>query len=335
MLGTVAYMSPEQVKTKELDARTNLFSFGAVLYEMATGRMPFDGESSGEICGAILRDEPVPPVQLNQHVSPGLEAIIYIAIVVAGSLYWRSRRTFKLTQKDTIVLAHVVNNTGDTVIDDALDYPLFGKVAESPFVTVLYPSKVVDTLRLMKVSNISYIYAPQKTPKLTPELARELCVRSGSRAFVTASIANTGNAHNIALKALDCHSGKTMAKVERQTSDRNQIVKTLGAAGYELRRELGEPEDSLTRFNAPVENDTSWSLEALQALSQARRLKFEQSNAAAIPQYKRAVELDPNLAMAHLNLAGTYADSGETSSMMPYATKAFALRERLSQRTRW
>jgi len=114
-------------------------------------------------------------------------------------------------------------------------------------------------LRLMKVSNISYIYAPQ-TPKLTPELAREVCVRSGSRAFVTAYIANTGNAYNIALNALDCHSGKTMAKVERQTNDRNQIVKTLGAAGYQLRRELGEPEDSLTRFNTPLENETSWSL---------------------------------------------------------------------------
>ena len=153
----------------------------------------------------------------------------------------------------------MVNNTGDTVIDDALDYPLLREIAESPYVTVLYPNKVIDILRLMKVSNISYIYAPQ-TPKLTPELAREVCVRSGSRAFVTAYIANTGNAYNIALKALDCHSGKTMAKVERQTNDRNQIVKTLGAAGYQLRRELGEPEDSLTRFNTPLENETSWSL---------------------------------------------------------------------------
>ncbi len=122
-------------------------------------------------------------------------------------------------------------------------------------------------------------------------------MRSGSRAFVTAYIANTGNAYNIALNALDCHSGKTLARVERQTNDRNQIVSTLGAAGHQLRRELGEPEDSLTKFNTPLEHETSWSLEALQALSQAQRLRAEQGDAAALPQYKRAVELDSNFAV--------------------------------------
>ena len=265
-------------------------------------------------------------------------AALLMAVVVAGALYSRSRRTFKLTKNDTIVLAHVVNNTGDTVIDDALDYPLLRKVAESPYVTVLYPSKVLDTLRLMKVPNISYLSFPQ-TPKLTPELAGEVCVRSGSRAFVTAYIANTGNAYNIALKAQDCHSGKVLAKVERQTSDRNQIVKTLGVAGYQLRRELGESEDSLTRFNTPLENETSWSLEALQALSQAQRLRAEQNDAAALPQYKRALELDPNMAEAWINLGWSLTEINyatvETSTMMPYVTKAFALRERLSQRSRW
>jgi serine/threonine protein kinase/tetratricopeptide (TPR) repeat protein len=378
-MGTEGYMSPEQIRGEKLDARTDIFSFGLVLYEMATGQRAFSGETAAVVHDAILNNSPMPVRDLNSTLPPKFVAIIdkalekdreqryqsaagmdddlrhlrakpsvrlpakwkwyaaaalLIAIVVAGSLYWRARRTFKLTQKDTIVLAHVVNNTGDTVIDDALDYPLLRKVAESPYITVLYPSKVVDTLKLMKISNISYINTPP-TPKLTPELAREVCVRTGSRAFVTAYIANTGNAYSIALNAQDCHSGKVVAKVDRQTSDRNQVVKTLGVAGYQLRRELGEPEDSLARFNNSVENDTSWSLEALQAYSQAQRIRAEQSDAAAIPQFKRAVELDPYLAMAHLNLAGIYYGAGETSSMMPYLTEAFALRERLSQRSRW
>ena len=378
-LGTAGYMSPEQVRGETLDARTDIFSFGLVLYEMATGQRAFSGETAAAVENAILNEPPLPARQLNPALPPRFVATIdralekdrehryqssaemcvalqqldtkssrnvftpwkwyaaaalVISIVVAGSLYWRSRRSFKLTAKDTIVLAHVVNITGDTVIDDALDYPFLRKVAESPYVTVLYPSKVLDTLRLMKVSDISYTYMPQ-APNLTPELAREVCVRSDSRAFVTAYITNTGNSYNMALNALDCHSGKTLAKVERQTNDRNQIVKTLGAASYQLRRDLGEPEDSLKKFNTPLENDTSGSLEALQALSQAQRVRAEQGDAAAFPQYKRVIELDPNLAVAYLNLAGMSYASGETSSMMAYANKALALRDRLSQRSRW
>jgi serine/threonine protein kinase/tetratricopeptide (TPR) repeat protein len=372
-MGTEGYMSPEQIRGEKLDARTDVFSFGPVLYEMATGQRAFSGQTAAVVHDAILNNSPRPvrdlnstlPARLTTVIDKALEkdrerryqsaaemgddlrhltarpslrlpakwkwsaaAAVLIAIVVAGSLYWRARRTFKLTEKDTIVLAHVVNNTGDTVIDDALDEPLIVKVAESPYIRVLYPSKVVDIL--MKVSNINL-----QNPKLTPELAREVCVRSDSRAFITAYIANMGNAYNIALNAQDCRSGKVLAKVERQTNDRNQIVKTLGAAGYQLRRELGEPEDSLARFNNPVENDTSWSLEALQVFNQAVQIREEQGDANAIPLFKRAVELDPNFAIAYLNLAAVYDASGETSLMVSYATKAFAVRERLGQRTRW
>jgi len=261
-------------------------------------------------------------------------AVLIIATVVVGSLYWRSRQRIKLSDKDTIVLAHVTNTTGDIVIEDALDYPLLRKLTESPYLSVLYSSKVLDTLKLLKVSGVSYIYAPYG-PKLTPELAREVCVQSDSRAFVTSSVANVGNYYHIALNAVDCHSGKAMAKVEMETNARNQIVKTLGAAGDELRRQLGEPEDSLRRFNVPLEQETSWSLEALQAHSQAMRLRQEQGPAAAIPEYKRAAELDPNFAMAILNLAGAYYGSNESRLATSYATTAFNLRDRLSQRTRW
>ncbi len=378
-LGTAGYMSPEQIRGEPLDARTDIFSFGLVLYEMATGQRAFSGETSAAVHDAIVNNSPIPMRELNSAVPAKFVAIIdkalekdrehryrsaaemlgdlqqvnakqwvrvpakwkryaaaalILAIVVAGSLYWRSRTTFKLTPKDTIVLAHVVNNTGDTVMDDALDLPLFRKITESPYITVLYPSKVLDTLKLMKVSDIPYLYTPQ-TPKLTPELAREVCVRSGSKAFVTTYIANTGNAYKIDLNALDCHSGKTLARVERETNDRNKIVSTLGAAGHQLRRELGEPEDSLKKFNTPLENETSWSLEALQAINQAERARSEQGDAAALPQYKRVVELDSNYAVAYLNLLGIYYNRGERSTGVQYATKAFGLRDRLSQRSRW
>ncbi len=152
---------------------------------------------------------------------------------------------------------------------------------------------------------------------------------------MTASIANAGNYYRIALSAMDCHSGKTLAKVQKQTNDRNQIVKTLGLAGHQLRGDLGEPEDSLRRFNTPLEQETSWSLEALQAHSQAWRLRAEKGDTAALPQYKRAVELDPNLANAYLNLAAIYLDSGDNALMTSYGNRAFNLRERLSQRSRW
>jgi serine/threonine protein kinase/tetratricopeptide (TPR) repeat protein len=251
-------------------------------------------------------------------------------LTAAGSwLYRRSHTPIRFTDKDTIVVAYFQNATGDTVMDDALDWPLIRELQMSPYLTVLYPSKVRDTLKLLRISNV-----PEWPlgPKLTPDLAREVCLRSDSKAFVTPSIANIGNYYHIALDAKDCHSGKTLAKVERETNDRNQIVKALGIAGHQLRRELGEPEDSLGRFNTPLDNETSWSLEAAQAFVQGLHVRDEQSFAAAIPYYKRTVEIDPNLAMAYMNLSQSYEDSDLAKR---YMSTAFNLRQRLSQRSRW
>ena len=378
-MGTAGYMSPEQVRGEKLDARTDIFSFGLVLYEMATGQRAFAGETAAIVHDAIVNNPPVPLRDLNSAVPANLVTIVnkaldkdrevryqsaaemrtdlervhpksalplpskwklyaataaLIALVVAGPLYLRSRQGIRFTNKDTIVVAHVINTTGDAVLDDALDWPLTRELQESPYLTVLYPSKVLDTLKLLKVPNVSHAYTPQG-PKLTPELARQVCLRSNSRAFVMASIANLGNYYHIALNALDCHSGKTLAKVERDASARSQIIETLGAAGHQLRRELGETDDSLRRFNTPLEDETSGLLEALQAFNEGMRIWYLQSEAAAIPQLKRAVELDPNFASAHRNLAGAYGDSGEVSLAAGHLTMAFDLRERLSQRSRW
>jgi serine/threonine protein kinase/tetratricopeptide (TPR) repeat protein len=378
-LGTAGYMSPEQIRGEPLDARTDIFSFGLVLYEMATGEHAFVGETEGVLHEAIQHRDPKPVRELNREISSGLEFVIgkalqkdrgdryqsaaemrtglqalglkhpprlsrkwktyvaaplAVAIVIFAVGYWRSLNPIKLTDKDTIVIAHFINNTGDGVMDDALDWPLYRELQESPYLNVLYASKVTDTLKLMKVSDVSYVYVPQ-TPKLTPELARGVCLRSDSRAYITASIANIGNSYRITLNAQDCHSGKRLADVQANAKDRNEVISVLGAAGHQLRRELGEPEDSLTRFNTPLENETSSSPEALHAFVEGMGLRAKQGDASAVPQLKRAVQLDPNFAMAYMNLALTRSDTYGIPEKAAYMTTAFNLRDRLSQRSRW
>ena len=375
-MGTAGYMSPEQARGEKLDGRTDIFSFGLVLYEMATGQRAFSGETAAVVHDAILNDAPIPVRELNSNLPLSFVAIIHkaleknrehryqsavdmraalqeveaptllqwlkasawyaagalaLVITMAGLLYLWSRASIKFTDKDAIVVAHFINATNDIVMDDALDFPLNRELQESPYLTVLQPSKISDILKVMNISPVPYAYAPQG-PQLTPKLAREVCLRSDSKAFVTASIANLGNYYHIALSALDCNSGRTLAKVETETNERNQIVKWLGVAGHQLRRELGEPKDSLRRFNTPLDNETSWSLEALQAFNQGLHLRAERETDHAIPLFKRAVELDPNFAAAYANLAVSYS---ERPLQTTYMTAAFNLRERLSQRSRW
>jgi len=283
MLGTVAYMSPEQVRAKELDARTDLFSFGAALYEMATGKLPFDGSSSGEICGAILHQEPASILSLNPNAAAGLEPIIRKALekdrnlryqdaadmrtdlqrwkrdletggaaamtsgtvpavlarpaatsssqsgsapaiataappnrdraiifslvivtaLIAGFLYWRSHRKVQLTEKDTVVLADFANSTGDPVFDDTLKTALSVSLNQSPFLNVLSENKVAATLKLME--------KPPDT-KLTPDVARELCQRAGSKASIAGSIAGMGSQYVLDLRVVNCQTGDVLAQ---------------------------------------------------------------------------------------------------------------------------
>ncbi len=390
-LGTAGYMSPEQVRGEPLDERTDIFSFGLVLYEMATGERAFSGETEAILHDAIQHRDPKAVRELAPEVSASLEGVIGLclekeapkryqsatelrealvhervqvplvapesglerrkephprrrfaaaliaALVVAtlaGAFYRLTHPRFKLTDKDTIVVAHFQNLTGDAVMDDALDWPLVRELSQSPYLNLLYSSKIRDTLKQLNVANV-----PMSAfgTELTPELAREVCSRSESRAVVTASIANAGNDYDIALEAEDCRSRKTVAKVEADTNDRNQIVHTLGTAGRQLRRDLGEPEASLTRFNTPLENDTSSSVEALQAYLEGMRLRFEKGDADAIPELKRAVQLDPNLAEAHLNLAAALSGKNgiPAEESKGELTSAYNLRERLSPRERW
>ena len=365
MLGTVAYMSPEQVRARELDSRSDLFSFGSVLYEMATGDLPFHGESPAMICEAIVNRTPVAVAKLNREVPHKLEDIINRALekdrnlryqhaadmrselqrlkrntesprmpatlrlgarthlrmpwkvtllvaltaaVLAVGGYFYLHRPAKLTEKDTIVLADFDNSTGDAIFDGTLKTALNVSLRQSPFLNVLSEGEVSKNFQLMS--------RPTGT-KLTPEVARELCQRAGSKAYIGGAIGSLGSRYVLELKAVNCRSADTLAEEQVTAASKEQVLDTLGHAASKLRGELGESLATVKRFDVPLQEATTASLEALKAYS--------------LEHYQRAIELDPNFAMAYRAAGNDYMSRGEPGRASEYFTKAFQLRERVSE----
>jgi serine/threonine protein kinase len=390
-MGTIAYMSPEQARGEDLDARTDLFSFGAVLYEMAAGRMAFAGNSAAVIHDAILNREPVPLARVSPELSPRLEEIIgkalekdrklryqsaaeihadlqrlkrdtesgrvsaatsargvrenlsgrelpgirwkvlvpaSIAVVVlAASSYFYFHRTPKLTDKDTIVLADFTNTAGDPVFDGALRQGLTVQLEQSPFLSLLSDRRIQQTLRLM---------GQPADARLTPEIARELCQRTESAVVLDGSIASLGSQYVLGLKAGNCRTGDALAEEQVTADGKERVLKALGEAAVKLRGKLGESLTTVQKFDTPVEQASTPSLEALQAYSLGWKTRVGKGDdAAAVPLLQRAIRLDPNFAMAYAALGASYYNLGETSLGAANTKKAYELRERVSEREKF
>jgi len=379
VVGTVSYMSPEQVRGAPLDHRTDLFSFGVVLYEMATGRVPFSGENYGVICSEILTKTPQPPSAINPTMPAGLEHLIERAlekdpalryqhasdlraellrlkrdseslavravqavppqarklggvaaagVVLAGLLLWAAlspRSAAKLTDKDSVVLADFDNQTGNPVFDDTLKQGLEVQLEQSPFFEVVSQQTVNDTLKLMGRS---------AEEPLAPDVMQEVCQRVGSKAMLTGSIASLGNQYVIGVKAVDCSTGKILAEGQQEASSKEKVLAALSAGAANLRGKLGESLNSVEKYDTPLEAATTSSLEALRAYSLGQRIRPVRGDAAALPFYSHAVELDPNFAIAYVAQSFSYQTLNELDRAAEAAGKAYSLRDRVSEHER-
>ena len=392
-VGTVAYMSPEQARGEELDTRTDLFSLGAVLYEMATGQQAFGGPTTAEVFAALLtqppgtqHDNPLAlPAALEQIVNKALErdpdmryqsaagvradlkrlqrdtdsgrsravagvrgygrtdrvrwsriprgwvvslaALALVGTAVVG-VYFQMRHipSNPLTWQDSIVLADFANKTGETVFDDTLKQALRVQLEQSPFLSPLSEEKVSQTL--------GYMGRPRDT-RLTEAVAREVCLRTGSKAMLLSSIASLGSHYLVNIDAVNCQSGDSLGSELAEADSREHVLRALGEAATRMRARLGESLVSIQKYDAPANQATTASLEALQAYSLAvRRLSME-GDAAAVPFLQRATELDSNFALAYAYLGNLYANLNQATRATEPIRRAYELRGRVSERERF
>jgi serine/threonine protein kinase/tetratricopeptide (TPR) repeat protein len=384
-MGTAGYMSPEQVRGEKLDPRTDLFSFGLVLYEIATGRRAFAGDTAQELHRTILNQPAMPARQLNPELPPEFEkiinralekdrevryqstaemrvdlmrliemgrpalaaasspshpahrktlttrrwpifamgAVVLLALLLTSVfLYLQQRRANRLTAKDTIVLADFANSTGEPIFDDTLKRALRVSLQQSPFLNILSDRKVGQTLEVMARS--------VNTP-LTPQVARDVCQRASSKAYIVGAIASLGGDYVLELKAVNCRNGEILARQQFTVDGKDKVLNALGTAATKVREELGESLLTVGKFDVPLEQQTTPSLEALREYNYAMKAG-DADTAGQLPHFLRAIQLDPTFAMAYLSTAESYANLNQGGRASEYFTKAFELRDHADAR---
>ncbi len=415
-LGTIHYMSPEQARGELIDGRSDLFSLGIVLYEMATGRAPFEGATAAVVFEGILTKDPPAPSQVRPGIPHALDQIIMRALekdpqrryqsaaevrtdlqrlrhasdravtseemrasrmvaaatdggtvsastdrrdalsaqladapvneaglrtpfrawwvaapvitlaIVAATVLWRQTQAPALAHRDLVVLADFVNRTGDAVFDDTLSEALAVQLRQSPFVNVLNDQQVQSTLRLM---------GRDPGAVLTADVGREVCQRASARALLGGSIASLGSAYVLTLHAQDCVTGEMLAEEQIQAQGKDGVLGALNGAVRQFRGRLGESLASIQRYDAPIEQASTSSLDALKAYSRGTTARRTLGDFESVPFFRRAVELDPDFALAWARLGTVYSNLGQQEEARPATTRAYELRERVSDRERF
>ncbi len=422
VMGTVAYMSPEQVRAQDMDGRSDIFSLGVLFYEMIAGRRPFTGETTNHVVVAILDHNPPPLSQfvtnipdelqriiskalrkdrdqryqsakelltdlkslkkkldlnleiagtesrrkeaeigndqyplhttvesdflltgkaaavstktsiarlINQIVADRRKALIattVLVVAIAAVAFYFVSRSPVLTDKDTVLLADFTNLTGEEVFDSMLKQALAVHLEQSPFLSFFPEERVRETLRYM---------GREPDERVTKELAREICQRQGVKALLAGSIARFDRRYSITLEAINSQTGEVIARSLAEAENKDQVLRTLGRTATQLRERLGESLASIQKFDAPLEQATTSSLNAFKAWSRGLEMARQGKGVEAIPFYKHAKELDPNFAKADVSLSLAYSNMDQLELAAEYAAKAFALRERVTEREKF
>lgn len=362
VMGTVSYMSPEQARGREIDPRSDIFSFGVVLYEMLAGRVPFTGDNAADVISGILNKEPIPLTELAPYLPKEFHRIISKTLKKNREQRYHSTKDLlndlkdlrdelqlelKLEQtavpnkpetsrtsspklssstggglKDSLLLTEFENTTGEAIFDQTLKMALAFSLAQSPFLDIVPDSRVSQTLRLM---------GRKADERVTKELGEEICMRQNLKAFITGSISSFGQIYVLTLEAVNARSGESLGREFEQINSREEVLNALGRAATGIREKLGESLSSIEKFNVPGESITTSSLEALKIFVLGREQVVNGKQLEAIPFYKKALEIDPKFALAYTELAVVYRNTDQWKSAAEMSSEAYDLRDTVSE----